>query len=277
MSEEYKNVTLEKYREKSQIVRGKLNFLIYGKAGVGKTCLLDTCPGQIFLHNFDPGGGISVKEGVESGKIIISDFSKEDLDNPTAYTRWEKEYNEMVADKVFENISFYCMDSLTSFLNLLLAAVVKKEATKSGSKNTARRFTDDIYQADYGKLHNFMKEILYKVTTLPCNVILFAHLDLKEDASKVTHQVLSAPGQMKTFLPAFFDEYYYMESGTRQDEIVNPVTKKKEWKEVVNRTLLTQNYGEFECRTRMGKNLFEKKEKADVCHLLTKAGFTKFL
>jgi hypothetical protein len=97
--------------------------------------------------------------------------------------------------------------------------------------------------------------------TLPCDVILTAHLDVDKD--EATGRMFVGPmfvGKLKQRIPILFDELYCMQTKNTSTGIVY--------------SLLTRSDGIFKARTRLGKGgLFETNEKPDIKALLKKAGY----
>lgn len=268
MTTQYEKVPLRKYGNEYDSSKGKVNFLIYGKSGVGKTVMLETVPGRIMLHNFDPGGPVSLSAAFKEQHSIF-DFSADDLSNPTSYRKWEKVITEMAKDKVFDNIDFLVIDSITLMSAMCMAAIVKKMDTDKGGKvKDPRQY--------YGMFFEYMQTVFIKLSGLPCNLIVLGHMQENTDeAGKLLGREINLLGKSKIFLPCIFEEFYYMDIKSKG------FTEKVNGKDVtVSRDIryfLTQKGAYYDCRTKIGRGIFDKEEVADISYLLKKAGYTKFL
>ena len=66
----------------------KLNALVLGTYGSGKTTLAATCPSPVLIHSFDPGGTKGLKAEIEAGKIFVDTrFEHDDTKTKSAAQR----------------------------------------------------------------------------------------------------------------------------------------------------------------------------------------------
>lgn len=247
----------ESYKQSDKITK-KANFLIYGKPRCGKTFLLKTAPGPILIHSFDPGGTRTLKEELDSGRIMMESFEHEDAQNPHAFTDWERRFNELGKAGVFDTLGTYVLDSFTFMQSALLNQIAKKHTIKGQASKGI--LVDGLLQSDYGDSHTYIKHVFNQVLNLPCNVILTAHMTMdKDETDGKIYQNLMAPGQAKTFLPAMFDLYLFL--------------KVQNSSAGVKRTLLTTADGLHDCGSRIGAGKLEKEEVCDLKAILKKAGY----
>ena len=254
-------------RYQAQSANTKANFLIYSRAGAGKTHLVSTAPGPILIHSFDPGGTRTIKTLIATGKIpkskriIIDDrFEKEvsrqargevlGFGGSFAYKLWEQELNELVKGGVFKQIGTYVIDSGTKWVDAMLNEICRQES---------RKYAEAQLQ-DYKKLGFFVADALAQIMTIPCNFIMTGHMEQFQDESdgKVHFSIL-ATGKQKIKIPLMFDEFYYLDVQEKGGKL--------------ERTLLTQISGKHEARTRIGAGTFDTREVPDISALLKKAKY----
>ena len=103
-------------KERENPRRKKLHCLLLGDKGAGKTTFLATAPRPILIHSFDPGGTESIQDFIDAGGVFVdTQFERDNLQHPTAYLAWEREFNRLGHSGLFENIGTYAIDSLTTF------------------------------------------------------------------------------------------------------------------------------------------------------------------
>jgi hypothetical protein len=257
----------KRYEETSK--QEKANFLIYGRAGSGKSHLISTAPGPILIHSFDPGGTRTIRALLDAGlkkKIYIDTRFEHEMsrkgspskgrpgfasEGPYAYKLWETEFNTLSKNNVFDGLGTYVIDSGTGWLDAMLNEICQQEG---------RRYAETQIQ-DYNKLQFFVADALSEVTNIPCNFIMTGHIDSYQDKGDgKTYFSLLASGKGKVKIPSKFDEFYYLSAKEENGKII--------------RKLLTTINGKHEARTRIGSGKFDMYEEPDVKKLLKKAGYS---
>lgn len=195
------------YGDPKSVVK-KLNFLVYGEAGVGKTPLLITYPGKVLMFSLDPGGTQSIRSHVGS-KIFPILLENENIKKPDVMDRFIKKLNELGTNGIFEELAreegALCIDSLTSLERAALRKIMMGH----------NRQLDTPSQPDYGKAMTLIENILWQVLNFPCDVILLAHQrDGKDDLGKFFIGPLLT-GKSAKRVPNIIGEIYYM--GVRPD------------------------------------------------------------
>ena len=245
---------------KSSPTSKKLHLLLMGDSGSGKTQLIATAPGPIWIHSFDPQGTITVQEEIDSGKIIADTrFEVDDINAPTAYLAWQNEFNRMKHGKIFDNVGTYVIDSFTTMTNSLVWQIMKKEGrTPPGIQGKMDDSKHGMRIQDWGTLLNMIVMLSRHLAALPCNTILTGHVDRgKNTLEQITVRGLLCPGQGKDHLPINMSECWILQSIQGK------------------RHILTANEGEYTARTRIGrKGLFKAHEpEPNIANLLKRAGY----
>jgi len=195
-------------RSMSQLGRTKLNALIYGQKGIGKSTLLTTCPTPVLVHSFDPGGCSHLTEERESGRLIYDDrFENEDARNPRAWNLWETEFDKMRKDGVFEQIGTYAIDSLT----LMQRALYNEVASGKSKRGTNLAEDGVLIRKGWGILTNILSDMIKLCAAQKCHFLLLCHVDraLEEVSGRMFLNISTNPAS-KVLLPMMFGEMYYM-------------------------------------------------------------------
>lgn len=190
------------YLESAQ--QQKLNIMLTGESGTGKTFLAATCPKPVHIDSFDPGGSKGLIDYIQRGEIVVdSRYELEDPLKPTAFQLWKKETEARIAGKYFDHFATYILDSSTMFA----AAIMNDILRKAGIPGTAPRFTHD-YVPQKIEIQNWLKKILM----LPCHVIVTGHLEpFKDEVNGTVAYRYMTTGKGAITLPLLFDEQWVME------------------------------------------------------------------
>lgn len=239
----------------------KVNFLLYGGVGVGKTTMaVETAPKPVLLHSFDPGGSDSIDPAlIASGEVLVDNrYEIEDPKNPKAFALWDQEFHKLVNGGFFSrngaawvnSIKTFVLDSATTWASAAMYTVLKRAGRTAGVPQ----------QNDYLPTMTMLENALKVVLSLPCHVVFICHE--KADKDEITGKIHGAPlltGKLTQRIPLMFNEIYHL------------VTKESS----KGTEFLAQTQGDstFSARTRMGRRgLFDKFERPDIEYLLKKAG-----
>lgn len=237
----------------SQAQQSTYNALVYGDFGTGKTALIRTGRRPIHIDSFDPGGTKTIRDEIKEGWILADTrYEVEDPMKPTAFELWDKEYARRKREGYFDHIGTYMIDSATTWASAAMNVILKK----------AGRLGGPPYQQDYLPAMSMIENAIKDMVTLPCDVILTAHLDVDKD--EATGRMFVGPlfvGKLKQRIPLLFDELYCAQ------------VKKSAAGEQY--TLLTKSDGIFKARTRLGKGgIYQAQEEPNIKLLLKKAGYS---
>jgi len=228
---------------------GKVDMVIYGRSGAGKTYRAATAPSP-FIMSPDPTGHRSVPYTIP-GKVINT------LEEVNEVMNWFESGGHQEHD-----IETLIVDGVSFFYDLYTKEVGQYFVDQHGSKDV------DLMPIQARlKINNAFKRLLRRMVNLtqnehPVNVI-FTTLDerLKED-DKATFQIrpkFGSAGMNETY-PAFFSVISYIEPIGEEDEEGNPNE---------NRKMLFTEYRGILARDRLG--IFPKAapEAVDLSEYLT--------
>lgn len=228
------------YIVKPEIFTKKMNLLIYGDPGAGKTHLAGTAqdhPGMADVHVFNIDGGLLTLAG--RGDIRASDVSSlEEL---------EVEMHKIAqGHEDYSGVKTVVIDNITELQTLNLEEIVRQEL-KGARKNNKSATIDDIYQEDYGKSTKQVARILRGFRDLPVNKIYVAHRKDKVRKNGTTIEAIlpSLTEKLGTAISGYMDFVWYLYQGTE-----NEAQPDGSLVPVLHRYLLTQQHDIYFAKTR---------------------------
>ena len=227
------------------------NAVVYGGLGTGKTSLIRTARKPVLVHSFDPGGTKVLRDEIADGSILADTrFENEDPRNPTAFKLFDDEYHRLRSGKFFDHLGTYVIDSVTTWGQCAMNAVLKKAGRAGGTPQ----------QNDWMPQMMMMENAMRDFVSLPCDCILIGHDDVtKDEASGRMFVGLMITGKLSRRVPLLFDEIY--------------CALTKETSKGIEYQLLTRATGMYQARSRLGKGgELETYEKPDIKHILAKVG-----
>jgi len=154
-------------------MRHRINMLLWGPSGAGKTVLASTFPGKKLWIQFDPNGVASVANNTD---ILVMDLSGQD---PNIVERF-KDPNPMSIGKflVEQKIDTIVVDSLTAFQEM---AIIHGVAHASRTRQHASVTIEDPGFGGYGRRKTWTMllviNILNAATKAGCHTCLISHED----------------------------------------------------------------------------------------------------
>lgn len=220
-----------------QLFTSRMNILIYGDPGSGKTHLAGSAqdhPDMANVHVFNIDGGIMTL--ADRGDIRASDISSLD--------QLEQELYKLAArDKEYEGVKTVVIDNVTELQTLNLEAIIRGALAK-GRKNAT---LDDVWVDDYGVSGKQLARILRGFRDLPLNKVYIAHkMDkmrkgtqvIEESRPKLTAQLCTAVTGYMDFVWHLYVSTLPVPDGTGGSTLET------------HRYLLTQPYNNFMAKTR---------------------------
>jgi len=177
----------------------KVNFLILGEGGAGKTFSIKTARAPIYVFSFDPQGLLCIDDFIKQENKLIPDerYQYENPKNPFAYLAYDRQIDFLIREGFFLEIGTCVIDSLTFLSRAMMNYILNKNGQK----------TERIQ--DYKLLVRLIRDEMMRLTALPCNVILTGHLTwlLDKDGATVRSQIMTG-GSGKIEVPLVFTENY---------------------------------------------------------------------
>lgn len=154
-------------------MRHKINMLLWGPSGAGKTTLASTFPGKKLWIQFDPNGVASVATNPD---ILVMDLSGQD---PSIVERFKTPDPFSIGKFLVEQqINTIVVDSLTAFQEM---AMIHGVAHASRTKQHASATMEDPGFGGYGRRKTWTMLLVMNILSIAqkvgCHVCLISHED----------------------------------------------------------------------------------------------------
>ena len=231
------------YRITQDIFTSKVNILIYGDPGAGKTHLAGTAqdvPEMQNVHFFNIDGGLMTLAS-RGGDITATDIhSVDDL---------EQEFFKIVnGDPEYSGVKTVVIDNISELLTLALEETTTREYAARVKKDKSYTI-DDVYLEDYKVGGTKLARILRGFRDLPFNVIYLAH---KKDKMRKGTNTLEAStpnltDKLATAVCGYMDIVGYLYTADEQIE------RNGQYITEMHRYLLTQPMNNYIAKVRNDK------------------------
>lgn len=248
MHEQLTNIA-QKYENKRGEYRNFSAFIM-GYYSSGKTTLLGTARGPIVIASFDPRNTIVLEQLFKDDigkRIFIREYWTEDLDNPSAFKRWQQDMREDKRTGLFKEIGTYAIDSMTTWIDAIVTQFCATNGRDGGK----------LEIQDYQIIYTSVKKGIRHCQNLGCDFLMTAHLiDEKDDKTGRVWAQIDTYNRLRSRVPLLFTEKWLINAN--KDEF----------------TIITQTVGKTKAGTQIGAKSFKKAgEKADIKYLLKKANY----
>jgi phage nucleotide-binding protein len=192
---------------------GNVKILLMGDAGVGKTVFATSLPGKTRLFDFD----MKADSAALFYKAKPEHLANIDVDQfpPKLNISPIEQLGKIITQELIPqqqagkmNWDTIVLDSITTFSTATLAHIVK---TNPGIKRNVSAQGQQPGLQDYGILKREFQKLIPGILSLPCNVIMLAHIATEKD--EATGQVLRhtmMDGSFAKELPIYFKEVWRM-------------------------------------------------------------------
>lgn len=194
---------------------GNVKVLVIGHPGAGKTCFAASFPGPVLYLDFDnkvDSAALFYKNRPEIlNNVEVRQLSTSFLADPIA------EFNKIVGNELVPQqkagqmkYATIVLDSISAFSHSALMHILQTNPGIKGVVTAQGKMTD---QTHYGVLLREFKRLIPGLLTLPCNIVMCAHIDTYKDTNTgVIIREAMMDGSYSQKLPQAFKEVWHFYS-----------------------------------------------------------------
>ncbi len=205
---------------------GVQKILAIGPTGSGKTSLINTLPGRVFVYVFDPNVTASIRRPdielcefipeVEDLDLSAKSLRKKDgkvvgdkpvrrtkAPEPLTYRDWETDFDERMDSGYFDQYDWVAFDSLTTFQEIIMDRVLYINERPG-------KFPE---QDDWTAQMNTIRNVFRVMTGQKHHFFCTGHTEVRQDeATKRMVAQLLVTGRLRIRLPQLFTNIWACES-----------------------------------------------------------------
>lgn len=171
-----------------------MKIFLAGDYGSGKSSFAASCPTPAFLFDFD-----DTVQNYRGKDFDYEDYSLSAL----SWVKFEKDLRELKKEVEAGKYQTVVIDSTTSMTDIAMERALQLDPKRSPTGGP-------LWNCHFMIVRNLMEGKLRQIISLPCNVIVIAHLRLVQDQE--TGAVIKVEplltGQLAVSLPGYFGEVY---------------------------------------------------------------------
>lgn len=192
-----------------------LRLLQYGESGTGKTVFATGFPTPIHVLDFDNKISSAAAYWREKDPARLNDITYETYgptdERGTQAERCSNDLGKMRKEGKFPRT--LVLDSLTTFSDEFMRYLMR---INPGIKRMDTKGAATPAMQDYQVAKLYFKQFIGQLLTLPCNVVVLAHIQMDKD--EITGEILRTPmiaGKLSRELPIWFEEVHrsYVKDG----------------------------------------------------------------
>jgi hypothetical protein len=171
-----------------------VKIFLTGNFGTGKSVFAASCPTPGFVFDFD--------NGVQTYRGKNFDYESYSL-SASDWVKFEKDLREIKKEVEAGKYQTVIIDSTTSMTDVAMERALQLDPKRSPTGGP-------LWSTHYMIVRNLMEGKLRQVISLPCNVVVIAHLQIIQDQE--TGAIIGAEplltGQLSKMVPGYFGEVY---------------------------------------------------------------------
>jgi len=175
-----------------------LKVLVLGDYGTGKSYFASTFPEPIFLFDFDKG-----RIGYAGKRVYVPDYMIQETPPNQIFSQMEKDLDLLIKQEHPEGeFKTIVLDSLTTMMKEAMNMALQKKPLPPDSP--------PVWNVHYPLVKVYVDRILDRMRRLNQNLVVIGHIEYQRN--DITGEIIASPsitGNLKTYIPAIFDEVYF--------------------------------------------------------------------
>jgi len=178
----------------------RLKAMLIGPFGSGKSTFASTCPGPIYVFDFDE----HILGYRERDDVYYDQFPM----SAQGWVKLEKVIREVALDVKAGKYKTVVVDSITAMQDIAMQRALQIDPKKGDDEGP-------IWNVHFNIVKNLMEAKLRMIISWPCNLVFSCHWDFKKDKQG---NIISADpkiqGDLSVKIPGLFNEIYACETVT---------------------------------------------------------------
>lgn len=172
-----------------------IKVMVIGDYGTGKSFFASTFPTPAFVFDFDSGILSYRGKDFKYKQFMVSSQGWVDFQNTFKEVKAMVERGELLT---------VVLDSTSTMTDAAMERAMFLDPKRSATGGP-------LWNVHYQMVRNLMEGWLRQIVSLPCNLVIIAHLDIKKDeeSGAVVSIGPMLTGQLAAKLPGYFDEVYF--------------------------------------------------------------------
>lgn len=202
------------------------SLLLLGTPGTGKSTFVSQFPG-IFILDCDNNLAGPIRWLKDNNKEVDFYCASPCIDDDGTEVPREHWYRRaaqlLVQASEMPEIKTICIDSLSSFSDMVMVEVLRQQGRKLGSfdkltdTNKVKAADEQLQIQDWGVFFNMIKQVFFRLKSCGKMLVVTGHIKTSEDSlTKSINELVAIPGQSANQISGWFSEVWKLENSIKR-------------------------------------------------------------